>query len=59
MSEKNKRVYFGGSAYLKVVSDNFILLDEDYFRPVPEYDENKITKKPSKLKRLLFTFAIK
>jgi len=59
MSEKNKRVYFEGSAYLKVVPENFILLEKCYFQYVPEYDESKITRKPSKLKRLLFTFAIK
>lgn len=48
-----------GFPYLKIDPENFILLEKCYFQYVPEYDESKITRKPSKLKRLLYTFVIK
>ena len=59
MTKQCERNYFEGFSYLKVVSENHILFQRGYFQYVPEYDEKKITKRPSKLKRLLHTFVIK
>ncbi len=33
-----------GSSYLRVDPENYILFNKSYFKSVPEYDENKITK---------------
>lgn len=47
------------SSYLRADSDNHIMFRGNrhpYCRIFSEYDEKKVSKKPSKLKRLLHTF---
>lgn len=55
MKSKNEKKSYLGS-YFRVPKDNFLLNKEEYLKTPRKFDQKKVGRKPSFLKKLFHTF---